>query len=79
MDFWVRGQSGLQSEFQNSQGCTEEPCLEKQKQKTKNKQTNKQTKFRLWIGQFIIHYMEGILLEPPEGILVQAFPLIQQV
>ena len=35
-DFWVRGQSGLQSEFQDSQGYTEKPCLEKTK-----KQTNK--------------------------------------
>jgi hypothetical protein len=33
-----------QSEFQDSQGDTEKPCLEKRKQnKTKNKQTNKQT------------------------------------
>jgi hypothetical protein len=30
-DFWVRGQRGLQSEFQDSQGYTEEPCLEKPK------------------------------------------------
>jgi hypothetical protein len=36
-DFWVRGQPGLQSEFQDSQGYTEKPCI-------KNKQTNKQTK-----------------------------------
>ena len=36
-DFWVWGQLGLQSEFQDSQGYTEKPCLEK---KTK-KQTNK--------------------------------------
>jgi hypothetical protein len=35
-DFWVRGQPGLQSEFQDSQGYTEKPCLQ-------NKQTNKQT------------------------------------
>jgi hypothetical protein len=30
MDFWVRGQPGLQSEFQDSLGYTEflEPCLE---------------------------------------------------
>jgi hypothetical protein len=34
----VRGQTGLQSEFQDSQGYTEKPCLEKQ---NKNKQTNK--------------------------------------
>jgi hypothetical protein len=30
VDFWVRGQPGLQSEFQDSQGYTEKPCLEKQ-------------------------------------------------
>jgi hypothetical protein len=38
-DFWVQGQPGLQSEFQDSQGYTEKPCLEKPKT---NKQTNKQ-------------------------------------
>jgi hypothetical protein len=27
-DFWVQGQSGLQSEFQDSQSYTEKPCLE---------------------------------------------------
>jgi hypothetical protein len=27
-DFWVWGQPGLQSKFQNSQGYTEKPCLE---------------------------------------------------
>jgi hypothetical protein len=41
-DFWVRGQPGLQSELQDSQGYTEKPCLEKQ--------TNKQTK--------MLHYTE---------------------
>jgi hypothetical protein len=39
-DFWVHGQPVLQSEFQDSQGNTEKPCLNK-KQKTK---TNKQKK-----------------------------------
>jgi hypothetical protein len=34
-NFWVRGQPGLQSEFQVSQGYTEKPCLEKQKKKKK--------------------------------------------
>jgi hypothetical protein len=28
VDFWVRGQPGLQSEFQDSQDYTEKPCLE---------------------------------------------------
>jgi hypothetical protein len=30
-----RGQPGLQSEFQGSQGYTEKPCLEKPKKKKK--------------------------------------------
>jgi hypothetical protein len=38
VDFWVRGQPGLQSEFQDSQGYTEKPCLEKPKEKKKNGQ-----------------------------------------
>ena len=33
--FWVRGQPGLQSEFQDSQGYTEKLCLKKTKQKRK--------------------------------------------
>jgi hypothetical protein len=48
MDFWVRGQSGLQSEFQDSLCYTEKPCLKKPKnpknQKTqKTKKTNQPT------------------------------------
>jgi hypothetical protein len=39
-DFWVRGQRGVQSEFQDSQRHTKKPCLEKTK--NKNKQINKQ-------------------------------------
>jgi hypothetical protein len=42
VDFWVRGQPGLQSECQDSQGYTEKPCLEN---KNKNKQTNNQGHF----------------------------------
>ena len=30
-DFWDRGQPGRQSEFQDSQGNTEKPCLKKKK------------------------------------------------
>jgi hypothetical protein len=33
-------QPGLQSEFQDSQGYTEKPCLKKQANKQTNKQTN---------------------------------------
>jgi hypothetical protein len=39
-DFWVRGQPGLQSEFQDSQGYSEKPCLEKQKTKQNNNNKN---------------------------------------
>jgi hypothetical protein len=35
VDFWVRGQPGLQSEFQDSQGYTEKPCLKKPKKEKK--------------------------------------------
>jgi hypothetical protein len=38
VDFWVRGQPGLQSEFQDSQGYTEKPCLEKQTDKKPKQQ-----------------------------------------
>jgi hypothetical protein len=34
-DFWVWGQPGLQSEFQDSQGYTEKPCLKKKKKSFK--------------------------------------------
>jgi hypothetical protein len=44
VDFWVWGQPGLQSEFQNSQGYTEKPCLKKPKTKTKTKTKPNQNK-----------------------------------
>jgi hypothetical protein len=43
---WVRGQPDLQSEFQDSQGYTEKPCLRKKK-KAKQKQTNKRNKKKM--------------------------------
>jgi hypothetical protein len=36
-DFLVQGQPGLQSEFQDSQGYTEKPCLKKNQKKKKNR------------------------------------------
>jgi hypothetical protein len=36
-DFWVRGQPGLQTEFQDSQGYTEKPSLRKQNKTNKQK------------------------------------------
>ena len=41
VDFWVRGQPGLQSEFQYSQGYTEKPCLKKEKKKEKKRKEKK--------------------------------------
>ena len=40
-DFWVPGQPGLQSDFQDSQGYTEKPCLENQQQKQQQQQKPK--------------------------------------
>jgi len=54
-NFWVRGQPGLQSEFQDSQGYTEKPCLEKT-----NKQTNKQTKYLEMIHLWLINRPETL-------------------
>jgi hypothetical protein len=39
-DFWVQGQPGLQSEFQDK-GYTEKPCLKKKKKTTTNKNVGK--------------------------------------
>jgi hypothetical protein len=38
VDFWVRGQPGLQSEFQDSQSYTEKPCLKNKTQKNQQLQ-----------------------------------------
>jgi hypothetical protein len=43
-DFWVQGQPGLQSEFQDKQGYTEKPCLKKQTNKNTNQIKTKQNK-----------------------------------
>jgi hypothetical protein len=50
-DFWVWGQPGPQSEFQDSQGYTEKPCLEKPKKKKKilkSRYVRKETDLRVW-------------------------------
>jgi hypothetical protein len=49
-DFWVRGQPGLQSEFQGSQDYTEKPCLKK---KTKNK-TKKKSLREISVGFYLL-------------------------
>jgi hypothetical protein len=40
-DFWVWDQPGLQSEFQDSQGYTEKPCLEKQNKTNRKRKPHK--------------------------------------
>jgi hypothetical protein len=44
VDFWVWGQPGLQSEFQDSQGYIEKPCLEKPKKEKKRKEEKRREK-----------------------------------
>jgi hypothetical protein len=44
VDFLRRGQPGLQSEFQDSQGYTEKPCLKKQNKTKQNKTKQNKTK-----------------------------------
>ena len=58
VDFWVWGQPGLQSEFQDSQGCTEKPCLEKQKQRKEKREkamsrSCQQNLSGIWVWWFI--------------------------
>ena len=45
-DFWVQGQPGLQSEFQDSKGYTEKICLEKTNKNKNKKQRNKRKRER---------------------------------
>jgi hypothetical protein len=52
VDFWVRGQPGLQSEFQDSQGYTEKPCHKKTK-KEKEKKRNGLQKNTYLIIRFV--------------------------
>ena len=52
-DFWVRGQPGLQSEFQDSQGYTEKPCLRKQTNKQTNKLALDRMSHALWIREIM--------------------------
>jgi hypothetical protein len=41
---WCLSQPGLQSEFQDSQGYTEKPCLKKQNKTKQNKTKQNKTK-----------------------------------
>jgi hypothetical protein len=68
-DFWVQGQPGLQSEFQDSQGYTEKPCLGKTKNKTNQIQSTtlpqifkyKSIYIYIWYYIYMILYMIYII------------------
>jgi hypothetical protein len=61
VDFWVQGQPSLQSEFQDSQGYTEKPCLEKPKNQKTNKKTPK-TQFLSYTWKFNFHLYIFLLI-----------------
>jgi hypothetical protein len=76
-DFWVRGQPGLQSEFQDSQGYTEKPCLEKTENK---KTTTKKEEFMSWLvvckasqGSTLVIVKITTLVPPPLFFLKSAW------
>jgi hypothetical protein len=54
-DFWVPGQPGLQSEFQDSQSYTEKPCLEKPKENNNNKNKNNKMLVEIF-HSIVMHY-----------------------
>jgi hypothetical protein len=59
VDFWVRGQPGLQSEFQDSQGYTEKPCLEKNKTNNNNK-TPQNCSLCSHVVSFLLCYLSSL-------------------
>jgi hypothetical protein len=83
-EFEVRGQPGLQSEFQDSQGYTEKPCLKTKQNKTKtktkkpnNKKTNKQKTNSQTNKQTKKLMEESILSQEPDNITVfQLIPVV---
>jgi hypothetical protein len=70
VDFLFQGQPGLQSEFQDSQGYTEKPCLEKPNQTKTNKQTKKKnpqlwliSKLTYFFLEDFLNYLKNLILE----------------
>jgi hypothetical protein len=60
VDFWVRGQPGLQSEFQDSQGYTEKPCLENKKKKKKRQSiTTNPQQHSLWVSEYHVSVLSA--------------------
>jgi hypothetical protein len=55
-DFWVRGQPGLQSEFQGSLGYREKPCLKKAKKKKQNNTKKFLRMAFLFLGQLLLRF-----------------------
>ena len=65
-DFWVWGQPGQQSEFQDSQDYTEKPCLVKTKTKQK-----KVGRTKTLLTKSIIHNIYGLDLEMVGEIVIE--------
>jgi hypothetical protein len=63
VDFWVWGQPGLQSEFQDRQDYTEKPCLEKQKQ-TNKKKKKEEKKTAFWSDSWDKTELAQVLQSP---------------
>jgi hypothetical protein len=62
---WVPGRPGLQSEFQDSQGYTEKPCLTKQNKQTKKTDNLRNFFFTLIYFFFVlgkINYFEDKII-----------------
>jgi hypothetical protein len=68
VDFWVQGQPGLQSEFQDSQDYTEKPCLKKNKKQTNKKSYDDVFSQKCSIFFFslkaVLYYLRAVLFGP---------------
>jgi hypothetical protein len=73
-DFWVRGQPGLQSEFQDSQGYTEKPCLEKTKNKNNNNKKTSYNHCQIKFKRITTCYKESRITIVPQSFKLPPFP-----
>ena len=60
--FLVRGQPGLQSEFQDSRDYTEKPCIEKTNQTKPTNQPNKQKTLTIYLNEWTKKFKEILIL-----------------
>jgi hypothetical protein len=69
-DFWVQGQPGLQSEFQDSQGYTGKPCLEKNQKDKKENSVRREHRTLLYTYLSIIYNMASINVSEMQSMLM---------